>query len=84
MGPRTFLLLRMGRASGRIVSMRGKFQHLKPGDLITADLINSVLDALNSLDARLAAAEKRLANLAGSGPPPRRPTKRKRKTRGED
>jgi hypothetical protein len=47
-----------------MASMSGKFQHLKPGALITADLMNSILDALNSLDARLAAAEKRLAKRA--------------------
>jgi hypothetical protein len=41
--------------------MSEKFHPLKPGDLITADLMNAILDALSSLDARLAAAEKRLA-----------------------
>jgi hypothetical protein len=51
-----------------MASMSGKFQHLKPGDLITADLMNAILDALNSLDARLAAAEKRLAKRARSSP----------------
>jgi hypothetical protein len=62
-----------------MISMSAKFQHLKPGDLITADLMNAIFDALNSLDARLAAVEKRLAKRARSGPAPRRPAKPKRK-----
>ncbi len=33
--------------------MAKKFGHLKPGDLITADFMNTILDALNSLEARL-------------------------------
>ena len=62
-----------------MISMSGELQHLKPGDLITADFINAIIDALNSLDARLTAAEKLLDKRAGSGPAPRRPAKQKRK-----
>ena len=62
-----------------MISMSGKFQPLKPGDLITADLMNAILDALNSLDARLAAAEKRLAERTKPSPVRRRPTKQKPK-----
>ena len=59
--------------------MSGKFQHLKPGDLITAEFMNSILDELNSLDARVSAAEKQLAKLAKSGGAARSPAKPKRK-----
>src|SRR5574341_676074 len=33
--------------------MTQKLNHVQPGDLITADLMNSVLDALENLDARI-------------------------------
>ena len=64
--------------------MGKKLQHLKPGDLITADLINAILDALNSLDARLAATEKRLARRAKAGSEPHRAAKRKSNRRAPD
>jgi hypothetical protein len=57
--------------------MGKQFQYLKPGDLITADLMNSILDALNSLDARLTALEKRRAPKTQAAGAPRRPAKRK-------
>jgi hypothetical protein len=56
--------------------MAKKFGHLKPGDLITADFMNAILDALNSLEGRLSAVEARLARKAPLSPP-RRTTKRK-------
>jgi hypothetical protein len=56
--------------------MAKKFGHLKPGDLITADFMNAILDALNSLEGRLSAVEARLARNAPLSPP-RRTTKRK-------
>lgn len=31
----------------------------KPGDLITADALNAIIDAINALAARVAALEKR-------------------------
>jgi len=55
--------------------MAKKFQHLKPGDLITADFINAILDALNSLEARLSGVEARLAKSAPVGGPLRRAAK---------
>jgi hypothetical protein len=63
-----------------MIPMSEKLHHLKPGDLITADFMNAILDALSSLDARLAAAEKRLAKLAGRSPARRRATKRRKKS----
>jgi hypothetical protein len=62
-----------------MISMSGKLQHLKPGDLITADFMNTIIDAINSLDARLAVVEKRLAKQARLGLEPRRPTKQQPK-----
>jgi hypothetical protein len=58
--------------------MAKKFRHFKPGDFITADFMNAILDALNSLEARLSAVEARLVR-APAGSPPRGTTKRKRK-----
>jgi len=59
--------------------MAKKFKHLKPGDLITADFINSILDALNSLEARLSAVETRRARIASNNSSPRETAKRKHK-----
>jgi hypothetical protein len=59
--------------------MAKKFGHLKPGDLITADFMNAILDALNSLEGRLSAVEARLARKAPLSSPPRGTTRRKRK-----
>jgi hypothetical protein len=59
--------------------MAKKFGHLKPGDLITADFMNTILDALNSLEARLSAVEARPARIAPASGPPRATAKRKRK-----
>ena len=58
--------------------MAKRLQHLKPGDLITADFMNAIVDALNSLEARLSAIEKRLAKVR-AGERPRKPAKRTRK-----
>jgi hypothetical protein len=58
--------------------MANKFQQLKPGDLITADFVNSILDALNSLEARLAAAESQLGK-AKAKLVPLRPNARSRR-----
>jgi len=44
--------------------MAKKFQHLKPGDVITAEFMNSILDALNSLDSRISAAEEQITRIA--------------------
>ena len=52
--------------------MGKKLAHLKPGDLITADVMNAILDTLNSLDARLSAAEAQMARLAKEARPRRR------------
>jgi len=60
--------------------MAKKFKHLKPGDLITADFMNAILDALNSLEARLSAVEARLVRSATAGGPLRRAAKRKPRT----
>ncbi len=59
--------------------MTKKFRHLKPGDLITADFINTILDALNSLEARLNAIEARLARVASNNSPLRGSAKRQHK-----
>ena len=59
--------------------MARKFRHLKPGDLITAGFMNTILDALNSLEARLSAVEARLARRVPDNGPPRGVVKRKRK-----
>jgi hypothetical protein len=59
--------------------MAKKFEHLKPGDLITADFINAMLDALNSLEARPSVVEARLAKRARASGPWRQTAKRKRK-----
>jgi len=58
--------------------MAKRLQHLKPGDLITADFMNAIVDALNSLEARLSVIEKRLAKVR-AGERPRKPAKRTRK-----
>jgi hypothetical protein len=58
--------------------MPKKFGRLNPGDSITADFMNSILDALNSLEARVSAAEKRLTRVP-AGRAPRGTAKRKRK-----
>jgi hypothetical protein len=60
------------------VNMAKKFRHLKPGDLITADFMNTILDALNSLEARLSAVEARQARRVPDSGSPRRAAKRKR------
>ena len=59
--------------------MAKRFGRLKPGDLITADFINTILDALNSLEARLSAVEARLIRRAPASEPARRAAKQKRK-----
>jgi hypothetical protein len=59
--------------------MAKRLRHLEPGDLITADFINAIVDALNSLDARLSAVEARLARRVPAGRLPHPAAKRKRK-----
>ncbi|MDR3749756.1 MAG: hypothetical protein P4M04_16680 [Acidobacteriota bacterium] len=64
--------------------MGKKFQHLKPGDLITAELMNAILDALNSLDARLTALGKHRASKTHPAAAPRRAAKRKATRQRQD
>jgi hypothetical protein len=50
-------------------------QRVKPGDLITADLINQMIDAINRLEKAVASCERRRRH---SGPTRKQKARRKR------
>jgi hypothetical protein len=77
------IILRDGKST---CAMRGKallrrfkimpLERVKPGDLITAELINQIIDGINRLDKAVAALQRKQHASPSRQKPKRQPSKR--------